>query len=111
VARTLYLTDSARIGQLVTSLNSAIAKVKALKPADCTLGGPKYTSCLGSQFNVSLAQAPGGFVHNPFLLEQLLIASTTQLQKDYGVTPDIGVSLTPQVAHPPGRISHGAAQR
>ena len=94
VARTLYLTDSARVLQLVTSLNSAIAKVKAIKPADCTLGGPTYTSCLGSQFNVSLAQAPGAFVHNPFLIEQLLVASINQLKKDYGVTPDIAAPLT-----------------
>src|SRR5512142_487053 len=101
VARSIYLTDSARVGQLVASLNSAIAKVTAIKPADCKLGGPTYTSCLGSQFNVSLAQSPGAFVHNPFLIEQLLIASINQLQKDYGVTPDVAVSLTRQFALPP----------
>jgi predicted CXXCH cytochrome family protein len=111
VARTLYLTDSARVLQLVTSLNSAIAKVNVLKPADCKLGGPTYTSCLGSQFNVSLAQSPGGFVHNPFLIEQLLVASINQLQKDYGVTPDIAVSLNRQFSLPPRRHASGAAQR
>jgi hypothetical protein len=111
VARTLYLTDSARVLQLVTSLNSAIAKVTALKPADCKLGGPTYTSCLGSQFNVSLAQAPGAFVHNPFLIEQLLVASINQIQKDYGVTPDIAVSLTRQFKQPPRGHASGAAQR
>jgi predicted CXXCH cytochrome family protein len=103
VARTLYLTDSARVLQLVTSLNSAIAKVNAAKPSECKLGGPKYTTCLGSQFNVSLAQAPGGFVHNPFLIEQLLIASINQIQKDYGVTPDITVPLAPQLPLPAWR--------
>lgn len=103
VARTLYLTDSARVLQLVASANSAVAKVTAIKPADCKLGGPIYTSCLGTQFNVSLAQSPGGFVHNPFLLERLLIASINQLQKDYGVTPDVGVPLTPQFALPSRR--------
>lgn len=100
VARTLYLTDSARVLQLVNAANSAVKKVAAIKPADCKLGGPTYTSCLGTQFNVSLAQSPGGFVHNPFLIEQLLIASINQLQKEYGVTPDVSVPLTQQIARP-----------
>jgi predicted CXXCH cytochrome family protein len=101
VARTLYLTDSARIIALVNNANSAINKVKAANPAACTLvAGKPYTSCLGTQFNVSLALSPGGFVHNPFLLEQLLIASIAQLQKDYGVTPSAPVSLTPQLVLP-----------
>ena len=110
VARTLFVTDSTRILQLIASANSAVAKVKALKPTECTLGGPKYTSCLGTQFNVSLAQAPGGFVHNPFLLEQLLVASINQIQKDYGVTPDITVPLTTQFARPPRMRNHSATQ-
>jgi len=113
VARTLYLTDSARVLQLVNSLNSAIAKVKALKPGDCLTSGTitTFTSCDGSIFNVSLAQSPGGFVHNPFLLEQLLVASINQLQKDYGVTPDVTVPLTLQFARPPRRNSNAAGQR
>jgi len=111
VARTLYLTDSTRILQLIASANSALAKVKALKPGDCTLGGPTYTSCLGAQFNVSLAQAPGGFVHNPFLIEQLLVASINQLQINYGVTPSISVPLSLQFILPPRGHVSGGAQR
>ena len=111
VARTLYLTDSARVLQLVNAANSAVAKVAAIKPADCKLGGPTYTSCLGTQFNVSLAQSPGAFVHNPFLIEQLLIASINQLQKEYGVTPDVSVPLSPQIARPVWRHAGPAAQR
>lgn len=111
VARTLFLTDSARIIQLTTSLNSSIAQVKAIKPADCTLGGPIYTSCLGGQFNVSLALSPGGFVHNPFLLEQLLIASINQIQKDYGVSPGVTVSLQAQFIRPARSHPTSAPQR
>ena len=111
VARTLYLTDSTRILQLIASANSAIAKVKAIKASECALGGPKYTSCLGTQFNVSLAQAPGGFVHNPFLIEQLLVASINQLQKDYGVTPNISVPLSLQFTPPPREHVNGGALR
>lgn len=100
VARTLYLSDSTRVLQLVTSANSAIAKLTAINPSACKLGGATYTSCLGAQFNVSLALAPGGFIHNPFLIEQLLVASINQIQKDYGVVPDKVVPLTLQFALP-----------
>jgi predicted CXXCH cytochrome family protein len=100
VARTLYLTDSARVLQLINSANSAIAKVTAINKKACTLPVTTFTSCLGAQFNVSLAQAPGAFVHNPFLIEQLLVASINQIQKDYGVVPDKIVSLTPQFILP-----------
>ncbi len=87
VARTLYLTDSARIGDLIVRANNTIAKVKAVNPKACTLtAGSPFTSCLGTTFNVSLASAPGGIIHNPFLVEQLLVASINQMVKDYGVT-------------------------
>ncbi len=112
VARTLYLTDSVRILQLVTSANSAIAKVKAINSTACVLAaGRPYTSCLGTQFNVSLAQSPGAFVHNPFLLEQLLVASINQIQKDYGVTPSVGVSLSPQLILPSREQRPNGSQR
>ena len=102
VARSLYVTDSVRIYQLIAQANSAIAKVKAAKPTDCQLG-KVYTSCLGTQFNVSLASAPGAFVHNPFLIEQLLVASINQLQKDYGVTPSRTGPLVPMLQMPSWR--------
>jgi len=111
VARNLYITDSLRIYQLVGSLNSQLAKVAVLKPADCKLGAVIYTSCLGGQFNVSLAESPGGFVHNPFLLERLLVATINQVQKDYGVTGDVGVALTSQIARPPRMHENSASRR
>ena len=103
VARNLYVTDSVRIRQLIIQANSAVAKVKAAQPAQCALGGKTYTSCLGTQFNVSLASAPGAFVHNPFLIEQLLVASINQLQKDYGVTPSRTGPLVPMLQMPSWR--------
>ena len=112
VARTLYVTDSVRIYQLIGSANSAITKVKAANSTACVLvAGKPFTSCLGAQFNVSLAQSPGAFVHNPFLLEQLLVASINQIQKDYGVTPSIGVSLVPQLILPSREQRANGSQR
>ena len=110
VARTLYVTDSTRIYLLISQANSAIAKVKPSQPKQCALGGPTYTSCLGTQFNVSLASHPGAFVHNPFLIEQLLVASINQLQKDYGVTPSLTGPLAPMLQLPSWRRSPHAAQ-
>ena len=94
-----YNTDSLRVQQLITMGNSLITKVTAKNKPACTLGGV-YTSCLGLQFNVSLAAAPGSFVHNPFLIEQLLIASINQVESDYAVTPDVVIPMTPQFVMP-----------
>lgn len=96
VARNLFITDSLRVQQLAATVTSAIAKVNAQRPAECRLGGTTYTTCLGAQFNVSLALAPGNFVHNPFLIERLLLASLNQIQKEYGVTANIQIPLEPQ---------------
>lgn len=103
VARSLYTTDSLRIYQLIGQANSTVTKATALSATNCKLGGASYTTCLGTQFNVSLASSPGAFVHNPFLLEQLLVTSISQMQKDYGVVPDgPPVSMQTQLAPPPG---------
>jgi predicted CXXCH cytochrome family protein len=110
-AKTAYNTDSLRVYQLVASANSVINKAKALKASNCALGGPVYTSCLGTQFNVSLALAPGAFVHNPFLIEQLLIASINQMTKDYGVTPSVLVPMQPQFVMPVRKSASGRALR
>jgi predicted CXXCH cytochrome family protein len=110
-AKTAYNTDSVRVYQLIASANSVINKAKALKASNCALGGPTYTSCLGTQFNVSLAQAPGAFAHNPFLIEQLLIASINQMQKDYGVTPNVVIPMTPQFQMPAKKNAFGQALR
>jgi hypothetical protein len=40
-----------------------------------------------------------------------LIASINQLQKDYGVTPDVSVPLAPQVARPPRMHASASMQR
>lgn len=49
----------------------------------------------------SAHKSSGEGVHNPFLLEALLIASIRQLQSHYGVSAP-GVDLTPQMMPPPG---------
>jgi predicted CXXCH cytochrome family protein len=110
-----YNTDSLRVQQLLTMANSLIAKETAVKSSECkeaaTTTLPAFTTCMGMVFNVSLASAPGAFVHNPFLIEQLLITNINQMESQYGISPSVLYPLTPQFQRPPkssgffGRLS------
>ena len=103
-AKSAYTTAQARVNQLITQTNTYITQVKAgAKKGECSVPSTtgKYTTCNGASFNISLAQSPGAPAHNPFLIEQLLIASIAQLQKDYGLTAAASVSLAPQFTRPP----------
>jgi predicted CXXCH cytochrome family protein len=95
-ARSAFTTGAARIAALQTEIIRVIALVKAgPKASECTATTGKYTTCRGANFNLTLSQKPGSFVHNPFLIEQLLIASIAQVKKDYGVTVSADIVLTP----------------
>jgi hypothetical protein len=97
LARNAYNTATARVTLLVNEANRLIALVNAgPKKADCVFATTKaYTTCMGVQFNISVTSKVGGIVHNPFLLEQLMIASINQLKKDYGVAAAANIELTP----------------
>jgi predicted CXXCH cytochrome family protein len=59
----------------------------------------KHSTALGARFNMQLVTAkPGSVVHNPFLMEALLIASIRQVQLDYGIGPASNLSLEPQLS-------------
>jgi predicted CXXCH cytochrome family protein len=97
LARNAFNTATARVTLLTNEANRLITLVKAgPKAAECTFSTTKpYTTCMGIQFNISVTTKVGGIVHNPFLLEQLMIASINQLKKDYGVTAAADIELTP----------------
>ncbi len=82
VARSAFTTAEARISALSTQLATLVAAAKVKKPTDFVASAPMNTG-RGSNFNVSLANKPGAFVHNPFLIEQLLLASIKQIKIDY----------------------------
>jgi len=96
-ARSAFNTAEARIELLVGQADALVAQVKAgPSKAECTFStSVPYTTCMGTQFNVSVASKQGAPVHNPFLTEQLLIASINQMKKDYGLTVSASVSLEP----------------
>lgn len=47
----------------------------------------RFTVADGANFNVQLASLPGSPVHNPFLVEQLLLASSAALDAAYPPAP------------------------
>jgi predicted CXXCH cytochrome family protein len=108
-ARSAFNTAEARITLLVTQANALVTQAKAgPKKTECTFSTTApYTTCLGTQFNVSLANKSGSVVHNPFLVEQLLIASINQMKKDYNLTVAASLDLTPQLTAPAGHAAAG----
>ena len=77
-----------RAAELITQ-----AKAGA-KGAECTFSATKpYSTCMGMQFNISVATKVGGVIHNPYLVEQLMLASINQMKKDYSLT--VTVDMTP----------------
>ena len=62
------------------------------------------TTAKGAKWNLMLAQKPGGWVHNPFLIEALLTASIKQMQIDYGIAPSGNVTLN-NILHRPSNLT------
>jgi predicted CXXCH cytochrome family protein len=91
-ARSAFTTDSVRIVTLYTELDRLLVLAKAKKPSDFGTTGT-YSTGRGATFNSGLAKKPGSYVHNPFLIEQLLIASIAQVKKDYVVASPPGFDL------------------
>ena len=83
-ARSAFNSASARITLETNQLVALVAQAKAKKPADFLASAPMNTG-RGANFNVSLAQKTGSFVHNPYLVEQLLVASINQIKIDYNL--------------------------
>ena len=83
-----FVNGTARILVLTNEVTRLTNLIKAgPRKAECTfpyVGG--YTSCLGANFNLSLATKTGAAAHNEFLLEKLLNTSINQMKADYGLT-------------------------
>jgi predicted CXXCH cytochrome family protein len=81
-ARTAYTTAKTRIQNLIDETNALLAQVPDTEFTDTT----RFTVAEGVQFNVELAELPGSPIHNPFLIEQLLLASQAALDSAYSLT-------------------------
>ena len=89
VAQSALTATRGRIALLDSTLARQLAQVDPAELAVSTT----LTTAKGAQFNLQLAEEPGSVVHNPFLIEALLTASINQMQKDYGIAPQVGVNL------------------
>jgi predicted CXXCH cytochrome family protein len=88
-ARSATIVATQRIENLAQTLEGMLDQV----PDDQFGQAGRYTTADGSLFNLRLARVNGSAIHNPFLVEALLVASIQQVQTEYGVSPAEPISL------------------
>lgn len=86
-----------RIADLVSELNAVLAKVPA---AEFSPTDNRFTSAEGAKFNAALGSDPSSAVHNPLLMEALLIASINEVKLRYNVAAASAVVLVPTFSLP-----------
>jgi predicted CXXCH cytochrome family protein len=96
-ARSAFLVAELRIDRLVAEVQGLISRIPATEFSNTD---NRYTTGEGARFNMQLAQKKGSIVHNPFLIEALLLASIRQIEIDYGITPSAGLSLQQELTPP-----------
>ncbi|MCG6955785.1 MAG: hypothetical protein LJF04_07330 [Gemmatimonadetes bacterium] len=97
VARAAMATVLARRDLLVGEIDALLAQVPS---TEFSTTDDRYTVAEGSQFNRDLAAMDGEPIHNPFLVEALLIASIDALKTTYHLTAQTNVSLKPMFKAP-----------
>jgi predicted CXXCH cytochrome family protein len=94
VARSLQQVAELRLNNLAAQLSAQLAQVPSTE-FDANDG--RYSTAEGAKFNHDLARFPGSAIHNPFLVEALLIASIEQVKRDYGISASSSLSLSRQL--------------
>ena len=89
-ARSAYLTAQADIGDLIGQIDVLLARPEVAP--DNVQNDGRFTIADGVWFNNQLAKMTGSIVHNPFLMEQLLIASIDALRDEYNI-PSTAISV------------------
>jgi predicted CXXCH cytochrome family protein len=84
-----------RIARLVAEIQPLIARIPS---SEFNTTDNRISTGEGARFNMQLALERGSAIHNPFLVEALLIASIRQIEIDYGIKASSGLSLEPQLA-------------
>ncbi len=91
VARSLRQVARQRIALLAGQLNTLIEQIPE---TEFDAGDGRYSTGEGALFNYQLATGfDGSAIHNPFLMEALLIASIQQVEEDYPIAATSTVSL------------------
>jgi len=97
VARAAMQTARSRADLLIGEIDALEAQVPS---TEFSTTDDRYTVAEGAKFNRDLAAMDGAPVHNPFLVENLLIASIDALKTTYGLTAQTNVSLAPMFKMP-----------
>jgi hypothetical protein len=98
VARSALSVARTRIANLSARLKSMIDVVRS---REIVGNDNKFTSAEGAEFNYQLAILPGSVVHNPFMVEALLTASITEMNRRYSIPLPTDVELTNVLRRPP----------
>lgn len=105
VARSIMFTAEQRLENLADEVVRLLDQVQPgwqtcrTQSAGC---GPfksdgVYTTAEGAAFNHELALYNGSAVHNPFLMEALLLSTIRQLKTDYGVSVRASIVMDPLI--------------
>lgn len=81
-ARALLSNAQARLNNLADQLEGLLDQVPE---AEFDQNDTRYTVAEGSRFNAELARFGGTAVHNPVLVEALLLASISEVREQYGL--------------------------
>lgn len=93
-ARSAYVTSKQRIANLVEEVDAIL---KLVPEGELDQRDGRFTTADGAWFNARLGELPGTSTHNPFLAEQLLVASIQAVRDQYEIPGVTGVSLDIQL--------------
>jgi predicted CXXCH cytochrome family protein len=94
-AQAAYISANQRLEDLVADVEAMLALPAVA--AELVLNDGVFTVADGVWFNAQLVKLDGTETHNPFLAENLLVASIAALEDTYGVSSVTGVSLERQI--------------
>jgi hypothetical protein len=96
-ARSARAVAKLRLTNLAAEVDALVAKA----PASEKNAPDRISTAEGCAFNSGLAKERGSPIHNPFLIEALLLACRTQLVNEYGLTIQTELSMRPTLTPPP----------
>jgi predicted CXXCH cytochrome family protein len=112
VARSAVATVEMRITNLNDQLNQVLMQINSNwrtcrnnnscapfrgAPSPFNFIAGQYTVAQGAAFNYDMGLRRSAAIHNPFLVEALLITSIQQVRQEYNLTGALTVDLTPQI--------------
>jgi cytochrome c554/c'-like protein len=81
-ARSAFITTRNDVLDRAAELKRLVDQVRA---TEISGSDKKWTIAEGADFNYQLAVKRGSFVHNPFLIRELLRASINEMKEEYGI--------------------------